>query len=89
MLHSFKLLILTKSSKNQVVHKQKFKDVLSSTSQISVRRRVLDLEWWAVSIPTWVIFCFKFYNPDLHNIAISDIIGFTTKNPIAMKNLQG
>ena len=31
-------------SKNQVIHKQKFKDPLSSTSQISSERRELDLE---------------------------------------------
>ena len=36
------------------------------------------------SIPTrgGVIFCFKFYNPNLHNIARSDRIRFKTKNPI-------
>ena len=40
------LLILTNSStsKNQVVHEQKFKDPLSSAFQISSERRVLDLE---------------------------------------------
>ena len=45
-LCSHVLLIITKSSmsKNQVVHKQKFKDLLSSTCQISSERRVLDLE---------------------------------------------
>ena len=39
-------LILTKSSKskNQVVYEQKFKDLLSSTCQISSERRGLDLE---------------------------------------------
>ena len=45
-LYSHALLILTqssKSSKNQVVQEQKFKD-LSSTCQVSVERRVLDLE---------------------------------------------
>ena len=37
---------LTKSSKskNQVVHEQKFKDLLSSTCHISSEIRVLDLE---------------------------------------------
>ena len=39
------LLILTKSSKSkhQVVHEQKFKDLLSSTCQVSVERSMLDL----------------------------------------------
>ena len=45
-LYSHALLILTKSSKskNQVVHEQKFKDLLSSICQISPERTVLDLE---------------------------------------------
>ena len=45
-LYSHALLILTKSSKSkhQVVHKQKFKDLLSSTCQVSVERSMLDLE---------------------------------------------
>ena len=38
------LLILTYTSKNQVVHEQKLKDPLSSTCQINPERRVLDLE---------------------------------------------
>ena len=40
------LLILTKSSKskNQVVHEQKFKDLLSGTCLTSSERIVLDLE---------------------------------------------
>ena len=42
-LYSHALLILTKS-KNQVVHEQKFKDLLSSTSQVSQERIVLDLK---------------------------------------------
>ena len=45
---------------------------------------MLDLESRAPdSIPTkgGVIFCFKFYNPNLHNIARSDRIRFNTKNP--------
>ena len=44
-LHSHALLILTKSSKSkhQVVHEQKFKDLLSSTCQVSVERSMLDL----------------------------------------------
>ena len=45
-LYSLALLIPTKSSKskNQVMQKQKSKDPLSSTCQISPERRVLDLE---------------------------------------------
>ena len=45
-LYSHALLILTKSSKSkhQVVHEQNFKDLLSSTCQVSVERIVLDLE---------------------------------------------
>ena len=45
-LYSHALLILTKSSKskNQMVHEQNFKDLLSSTCHISPERRVLDLE---------------------------------------------
>ena len=45
-LYSHALLILTKSSKSkhQVVHEQKFKDLLSSTCQVSVERSMLDLE---------------------------------------------
>ena len=40
------LLILTESSKskNQVVHEQKFKDLLSSICQITVGRSMLDFE---------------------------------------------
>ena len=53
-LHSHALLILLKSSKSkhQVVHEQKFKDLLSSTCQLSVERIVLDLE----SEAGWVLF---------------------------------
>ena len=45
-LYSQTLLILLKSSKSkhQVVNEQKFKDLLSSTCQVSVERIVLDLE---------------------------------------------
>ena len=44
-LYSHVLLILTKSSKSkhQVVHEQKFKDLQSSTCQVSVERSMLDL----------------------------------------------
>ena len=41
-LYSHALLILAES-KNQVVNEQKFKDLLSSTCQISPERIVLDL----------------------------------------------
>ena len=55
-LYSHALLILTKSSKSkhQVVHEQKFKDLLSSTCQVSVERSMLDLG----SILTGVTFCY-------------------------------
>ena len=45
-LYSHALLILTKSSKSkhQVVHEQKFKDLLSNTCQVSVERSMLNLE---------------------------------------------
>ena len=53
-LYSHALLILLKSSKSkhQVVHEQKFKDLLRSTCQVSVGRIVLDLE----SEAAWVLF---------------------------------
>ena len=40
------LLILTESSKskNEVVHEQKFKDLLSSTCQVNTERIVMGLE---------------------------------------------
>ena len=43
-LYSYALLILLKSSKSkhQVVHEQKFKDLLSSPCQVSVERIVLN-----------------------------------------------
>ena len=65
-LYSHVLLILTESpnSKNQVVHKQKFKDLFSSTCQVSPERRVLDLESEVMgdlgSILTGVIFLLDF-----------------------------
>ena len=45
-LYSHALLILLQSSKSkhQVVPEQKFKDLLSSTCQVSVEKIVLDLE---------------------------------------------
>ena len=59
-----------------MVHEQKFKD-LSSKWQVSVERIVLDLESEES----------EFYNPNLHNIARSDRIGFTTKT--RLKELTG
>ena len=58
-LYSHALLIPTKSSKSkhQVVHEQKFIDLLSSTCQVSVERILLDLE----SEAAWVLF-----SPGLH-----------------------
>ena len=52
-------MILTKSSKsNNQVYEQKFKDPLSSTCQVSLERRVLDLELGVRgSILTGVTFC--------------------------------
>ena len=66
------------------MHEQMFKDLPSSKCPGSVGRSMLDLESRGQgSIPTkdGVIFCFKFYNPNLHNIARSDRIRFKTKNP--------
>ena len=61
-LYSHALLILTESSKSkhQVVHEQKFKDLLSSTCQVSVERSMLDLEDQrsSGSILTGVTFCY-------------------------------
>ena len=43
--------LYSQKSKHQVVHEQKFKDLLSSTCQVSVERIVLDLE----SEAAWVL----------------------------------
>ena len=66
-LYSHALLILTKSSKSkhQVVHEQKFKDLLSSTCQVSVERSMLDLE----SEIQW-------FNTQWGNILLVDIFCF-------------
>ena len=65
-----------------MVHEQKFKDLLSSKCQVSVERIVLDLESEGTLLfPLGVTFFSKFYNPNLHNIARSDSLGFKTKNP--------
>ena len=64
------------------MHEQKFKDLLSSKCQVSVERIVLDLESEGPGLfPLGVTFFSKFYNPNLHNIAGSDRIGFKTKTP--------
>ena len=66
-----------------------FKDLPSSKCPGSVGSSMLDLESRGQgSIPTkgGVIFCFKFYNPNLHNIARSDRIRFKTKNPIDLSD---
>ena len=67
-LYSYAILILTKSSKskNQVVYKHKFKDLLSSTFLTSLERRLLDLESEVMrgpgSIPTrGIIFVTGFF----------------------------
>ena len=66
-LYSHTLLILTKSSKSkhQVVHEQKFKDLLSTTYQVSVERSMLDLEsevqWFNTHLGNifyWIFFVF-------------------------------
>ena len=62
------------------MHEQKFKDPFSSTCQINTERIVLDFES-EVLFPLGVTFFSKFYNPNLHNIARSDSLGFKTKNP--------
>ena len=86
-LYSHALLIPLKLSKSkfQVVHEQKFKDLLSSTCQVSVERTVLDLESEVmkgqVLFPMEVTSFSKFYNPNLHIIARSDSLGFKTENP--------
>ena len=66
--YSHALLILTQSSKseNQLLHEQKFRDLLSSTCQVSPERMVLDLESKVMrglgSIPTGgTIFSLDFF----------------------------
>ena len=68
-----------------------FNDLPSSKCPGSVGSSMLDLESRGPgSIPTkgGVIFCFKFYNPNVHNIARSDRIRFKTKNPIDSRPLK-
>ena len=95
-LYGHALLIVAKSSqflkyKNQVVHEQKFKDLLSSTWQVSVERIVLDLESEAMrgpgSIPTrgnifhW-IFLFSRSKVSAADIGIIAILVHFEKNSI-------
>ena len=42
-IHSLLIPLKSSKSKYQVVHEQKFKDLLSSTCQVSVERSMLDL----------------------------------------------
>ena len=65
-LYSHALLILIKSSKSkhQVVHEQKFKDLLSSTCQASVERSMLESE-------------VQWFNTHWGNILLLEIFVFT------------
>ena len=81
-LYSHALLILTKSSKSkhQVVHEQKFKDLLSSICQVSVERSMLDLEsevqWFSThwgNILIVDIFCFHIVKPLMSILALLPI----------------
>ena len=81
--------IISSKSKNQVVHEQKFKDLLSSAWQVSVERIVLDLESGAMrglgSIPTrgnifhWIFFLFSCSNASYANIGTIAILGISKK----------
>ena len=68
LIYSHALLILTKSSKSkhQVVHEQKFKDLLSNTCQVSVERSMLDLQSEA-----------QWFNTHWGNILLLDFFVFT------------
>ena len=74
-LYSYALLI-----KNQVVYKQNFKDLLSSTFQVSPERIVLDLESEVMrgpgSIPTGFhrFFCFHVVKPLMPILALFPIL---------------
>ena len=81
-LYSHALLILTKSSKSkhQVVHEQKFKDLLSSTCQVSVERSMLDLrsevQWFNThwgNILLLEFFCFHIVKPLMPILALLPI----------------
>ena len=81
-LYSHALLILTKpsKSKHQVVHEQKFKDLLSNTCQVSVERSMLDLEaevqwfntYWG-NILLLEFFCFHIVKPLMPKLALLPI----------------
>ena len=76
-LYSHVLLILTKSSKskNQVMHEQKFKDLLSSTCLTSLERRLLDLESEVLTPPGVTLchwdFCFHAVQTKMPILAFS------------------
>ena len=81
-LYSHALLILTKSSKSkhQVVHEQKFKDLLSSTYQDSVERSMFELEsevqWFNIhwgNILLLEFFCFHIVKPLMPILALLPI----------------
>ena len=66
-----KKIIKSSASKYQVVHKQKFKDI-SSTGQVNVERRVLDLESGAMmSLEFFLFFLFSHSKDENANIGIS------------------
>ena len=74
-------MILLKSSKSkyEVVHEQKFKDLLSSKCQVSVEGRVLDLESEAKrgpgSIPTGGnILSMDFFHVAMHLVPILPLL---------------
>ena len=81
-LYSHAVLIPLKSSKSkhQVVHDQKFKDLLSSTCQVSVERSMLDLEsevqwfntYWG-NILLLEFFCFHIVKPLMPILALLPI----------------
>ena len=77
-LYSYVLLIPAAKSKNQVMHEQKFKDLLSSTWQVSVERRVLDFESEVmrgrVLFPLGITFCHWIFSPSKSSDANVGII---------------
>ena len=88
-LYSHALLILTKlsKSKHQVVHEQKFKDLHSSTCQVSIDRSMLDLGWevqwfnthWG-NILLLDFFCFHIVKPLMPILALLPI-SFNCEKP--------
>ena len=80
-------------SKHQVVHEQKFKDLLSSTCQVSVERIVLDLESEAawVLFPPGITFChWLFSRSKASDVNIANFINLrkTYDMPILKWSLQ-